>query len=72
MIPPGGYYNPCSHANPIFHEKMLTDIQTEAVMRIGDQLFLAPDLRFKELDLVGPDLPEQLERRIAGCYIEPA
>ncbi len=41
-------------------------------MRIGELLFFAPGLRFDQLELDGAALPEQLQRRIAGYYLEPA
>ncbi len=41
-------------------------------MRIGDLLYFAPGLRFDEVDLDGPGLPNQFKRRMTGFYIEPA
>lgn len=40
-------------------------------MKIGDLLFFAPGIRFDELDLTGAKLPEQLQQRIGGYYVEP-
>jgi len=40
--------------------------------RIGDTLFLAPDVPFANLDLSGERLPTQLQQRIAGFYLRPA
>jgi len=41
-------------------------------VRIEDLVYFAPGLRFSEVDLEGPGLAEQLERRIAGYYLYPA
>lgn len=41
-------------------------------MKIGDLLFFAPGIRFDELDLTGAKLPEQLQQRIGGYYVEPS
>lgn len=41
-------------------------------MRLGDILYFAPGVRFDEVDLRGPGLPEYFRRRISGFYIEPA
>ncbi len=40
--------------------------------RIADLLYFAPGLRFDQIDLDGPRLPVQFERRMTGFYIEPA
>lgn len=41
-------------------------------MRIGEHLLWAPGIRFSELDLDGPSLPEQYHARIDGYYLGPA
>jgi hypothetical protein len=41
-------------------------------MRIGDDLYFAPRIRFCDVDLDGPELPEQFRCRMAGFYLEPA
>lgn len=41
-------------------------------MRIGEILYFAPGIRFDNVDLDGPSLPEQFGQRMAGFYIEPA
>lgn len=41
-------------------------------MKIGDFLYFAPSLRFDDVDLTGPRLPEQFEQRMTGFYIAPA
>ena len=41
-------------------------------MRISDILYFAPGVRFSDVDLEGPGLPDQLRQRILGFYIEPA
>lgn len=41
-------------------------------MRIRDVVYFAPDVRFDEVDLDSPKLPEQFRSRMLGFYIEPA
>ncbi len=41
-------------------------------MRIGDILYFAPGIRFDDVDLDGPRLPEQFRQRVAGFYIVPS
>lgn len=41
-------------------------------MRVGDILYFAPGFRFDEVDIDGRRLPEQLNRRFVGSYLEPA
>lgn len=41
-------------------------------MKIGDQIYFAPEVRFSELDLGGPKLPDQYRARIDGYYLRPA
>jgi len=41
-------------------------------MRVGDLLYFAPGIRFDQVDLDGPGLPEQFRQRIEGLYILPA
>ena len=38
----------------------------------GDILYFAPGIRFNQIDLNGPTLPEQFNCRITGYYIKPA
>jgi hypothetical protein len=40
--------------------------------RVGDLVYFAPDLLFRDVDVDGPALPEQFARRIIGYYIRPA
>lgn len=40
-------------------------------MRIGDLLYFAPGIRFNQVDLHGPGLPQQFQQRIEGLYIRP-
>jgi hypothetical protein len=41
-------------------------------MKVGDHVYFAPDIRFSDLDLDGPLLPEQYRTRIEGYYLTPA
>jgi len=41
-------------------------------MKTEDGLYFAPHVLFKDVDVDGPDFPEQLGERIAGFYLEPA
>jgi hypothetical protein len=41
-------------------------------MRIGDLLYFAPGLRFDQVDLDGPALPDQFRQRTEGFYLLPA
>jgi len=41
-------------------------------MRIGDTLYFAPEIRFGDVDLDGPRLPQQFRQRVAGFYIVPS
>src|SRR3989442_1097396 len=41
-------------------------------MKVGDHVFFAPGVRFSDLDLGGPRLPEQYRTRIEGYYLTPA
>lgn len=41
-------------------------------MKIGEILYFAPGIRFNEVDMDGPLLPEQFGRRVAGFYIDPS
>lgn len=41
-------------------------------MRIGDELYFAPNITFRQLDLSGAALPDQFECRIRGFYLDPA
>jgi len=41
-------------------------------MKVGDQIFFAPGIRFRDLDLDGTQLPEQYGARIEGYYLTPA
>jgi hypothetical protein len=45
---------------------------TTAFMRIADQLYFAPNIRFRQLDLTGDVLPDQFGARIRGFYLDPA
>jgi hypothetical protein len=41
-------------------------------MRIAEELYFAPNIRFQQLDLTGAKLPDQFEARIRGFYLDPA
>src|SRR2546428_1043928 len=41
-------------------------------MKVGDHIYFAPSIRFSDLDLGGPQLPEQYRIRIEGYYLRPA
>ena len=41
-------------------------------MKIGDILYFAPGIRFRDVDVRGAQLPDQYRRRIIGFYVEPA
>jgi len=41
-------------------------------MRIKDELYFAPGIRFAKLDSSGDNLPDQFSKRIVGYYLEPA
>lgn len=41
-------------------------------MRIRDFVYFAPDVKFAEVDLGGPNLPEQFKHRIVSYYLDPA
>ena len=41
-------------------------------MREGNILYFAPGIRFGEVDLNGPGLPNQYHARIIGFYVDPA
>jgi hypothetical protein len=41
-------------------------------MRVGDILYFAPGIRFRDVDVKGPRLPDQYRQRIVGLYVEPA
>lgn len=41
-------------------------------MKVGDHVFFAPGIRFRDLDLDGTQLPEQYGARIEGYYLTPA
>lgn len=41
-------------------------------MVIGDVLYFAPNIRFRDVDLHGAGLPAQYAQRIEGFYIAPA
>jgi len=41
-------------------------------MRIREELYYAPNIKFSELDKTGRQLPDQFEKRIRGYYLEPA
>jgi hypothetical protein len=41
-------------------------------MRLGEILYFAPGIQFDQVDVDGPQLPEQFRRRMAGFYLEPA
>ncbi len=41
-------------------------------MRVGDLLYFAPGIRFDEVDVDGPGLPDQFRQRIKGLHIVPA
>ncbi|SRR5713101_317396 len=41
-------------------------------MKVGDHVFFAPGIRFRDLDLDGTRLPEQYNARIEGYYLIPA
>lgn len=41
-------------------------------MKINDRLYFAPGIRFSEVDIDGPELPDHFRRRLDGFYIEPA
>ena len=41
-------------------------------MKLGDVLYFAPGIRFDQVDLGGPRLPEQFRQRVRGFYIAPA
>ena len=41
-------------------------------MKVGDHVYFAPGIRFSDLDLGGPRLPEQYRTRIEGYYLTPA
>lgn len=40
--------------------------------RIADELYFAPKIKFRDLDLTGKALPKQFRQRIFGFYLEPA
>ena len=41
-------------------------------MKVGDQVFFAPGIRFRDLDLDGTRIPEQYGARIEAYYLIPA
>src|SRR4051812_11163377 len=41
-------------------------------MRVGDILYFAPGIRFRDVDVNGARLPDQYRQRIVGFYVEPA
>src|SRR5947209_7718539 len=41
-------------------------------MRVGDILYFAPGIRFGQVDLKSPGLPDQYRQRMNGFYVEPA
>jgi hypothetical protein len=41
-------------------------------MRIAEQLYFAPNVPFRQIDLTGVALPEQFDARIRGFYLDPA
>jgi hypothetical protein len=41
-------------------------------MKIGNHLYFAPKILFKEVDLDGCQLPNQFMHRVAGFYLKPA
>src|SRR5690242_6034461 len=41
-------------------------------MKVGNHVYFAPDIRFSDLDLDGPNLPLQYSSRIEGYYLVPA
>jgi hypothetical protein len=41
-------------------------------VRIGDYLYFAPEIRFRDLDLNGDKLPNQFRTRLEGFYLDPA
>jgi hypothetical protein len=41
-------------------------------MKVGDYVYFAPGILFKDLDLDGPRLPQQYSSRIEGYYLAPA
>src|SRR6185437_113207 len=41
-------------------------------MRIGEFLYFAPGIPFDEVDFSGERLPDQLEKRFRGFYLDPA
>ena len=41
-------------------------------MREGDELYFAPAIPFREVDLNGSGLPNQYHARIIGFYVDPA
>lgn len=40
--------------------------------RLRDELYFAPEVKFRDLDLTGERLPRQFACRIAGFYLHPA
>lgn len=40
-------------------------------MRLSDELYFAPDIKFSQLDLTGEKLPAQLKERIDFFFIQP-
>ena len=41
-------------------------------MRLGDILYFAPGVRFRDVDTKGAGLPDQYRARMIGLYVEPA
>jgi hypothetical protein len=41
-------------------------------MRLGDILYFAPGIRFRDVDTKGAGLPDQYRARMIGLYVEPA
>jgi hypothetical protein len=41
-------------------------------MRVGDILYFAPGVRFRDVDVKGAGLPDQYRERMMGLYVEPA
>ena len=41
-------------------------------MRVGDILYFAPGIRFRDVDMKGTGLADQYRDRIIGLYVEPA
>jgi hypothetical protein len=41
-------------------------------MRVGDILYFAPGIRFRDVDVKGALLPDQYRARMMGLYVEPA